>query len=142
MIDIDIIETVLRRIIIATKAFLCGYDIGRDKQIMDNCPNYYGADWKQQICLDFPQHMYKENGGYYIEKDSCCVDVCMKEEILNLWDKGVCTCGCCCSHGIIQGYIDIIEEHIPKMLELGYIQIQRKDDKKYSFDAKSKHVGD
>ena len=66
----------------------------------------------------------------------------MKEEILNLWDKGVCTCGCCCGHGIGFGYIDIIEEHIPKMLELGYVQIRRKDGNKYSFYTKSKHVGD
>ncbi len=106
------------------------------------CPNCFGADWQQQAHLVFPPHMYKENGGYYIEKDSCCVDLCLKEEILNLWDKGVCTCGCCCGHGIGCGFVDVIEEHVPKMLELGYVQIEKPDGSKYSFIAKSKHKGE
>lgn len=108
---------------------------------MKTCQNHFGADWKQQICLDFPQHMYKESGGYYIEKDNCSVDMCIAEEILYLWKKGICTCGCCCGHGITYGYIDVINEHIPKMLELGYTQIEKSDGSKYSFYSKSKHRG-
>ena len=109
---------------------------------MIDCPDYLGGDWKQKLQFIFPPHMYKKNGGYYTEKDSCSIDVCIAEEILYLWKKGICTCGCCCGHGVGYGYIDVINEHIPKMLELGYTQIEKSDGSKHSFYAKSKHKGE
>ena len=54
---------------------------------MIDCPDYLGGDWKQKLQFIFPPHMYKKNGGCYTEKDSCCIDICIAEEILYLWKR-------------------------------------------------------
>jgi hypothetical protein len=42
-------------------------------------------------------------------------------EILRLWELGIKTCGCCCGHGKQTPFIEVKEEYIPKMKELGYV---------------------
>lgn len=48
------------------------------------------------------------------------IDACVAEEIQDLWNKGIHTCGCCCGHGFHLGFIQVEEEDIPKMEQLGY----------------------
>lgn len=56
------------------------------------------------------------------EKTEVFVDSCLAREILDLWDKGIRTTGCCCGHGSVNicSWIGVVEEDIPKMEELGY----------------------
>ena len=49
------------------------------------------------------------------------VDACLKDEIVSLWEKGIRTTGCCCGHGRVLGFIEVVDKDIPKMEELGYI---------------------
>lgn len=48
------------------------------------------------------------------------VDACLEIEIRELWNRGIRTTGCCCGHGKYLGFIQVVEEDIPKMLKLGY----------------------
>lgn len=48
------------------------------------------------------------------------VDVCLKEEILYLWEQGVITGGCCCGHQIHKPTIGVYKESIAIMKILGY----------------------
>lgn len=48
------------------------------------------------------------------------VDACIADEIQTLWNNGIRTCGCCCGHGHLLGYIEVEEEDIPKMEQMGY----------------------
>ena len=52
------------------------------------------------------------------------VDGCLWQEILYLWQKGIETIGCCCGHhenlATDIGYIQVQENCIQKMIDLGY----------------------
>lgn len=49
------------------------------------------------------------------------VDKCLLPEILNLWEIGIKTTGCCCGHGDPgMAYIGVEPEFIPRMKEIGY----------------------
>lgn len=53
-------------------------------------------------------------------KNTIPVDECLADEIENLWENGIRTCGCCCGHGVWLGFIEVIEKDIPKMEQMGY----------------------
>lgn len=48
------------------------------------------------------------------------VDKCLLPEILQLWEKGIKTSGCCCGHGRLEPFIGVMPEYISQMKELGY----------------------
>jgi len=49
------------------------------------------------------------------------IDKCLLREILNLWDKGIKTTGCCCGHGDADmAFIEVKDEFIKSMKDLGY----------------------
>mgnify|MGYP001116736770 CR=1 FL=1 len=43
------------------------------------------------------------------------------DEIEELWRKGIRTTGCCCGHGIWLGFIEVVDEDITKMEQMGYV---------------------
>jgi hypothetical protein len=59
----------------------------------------------------------------YINPFTCkyvCIDKCIASEILDLWDAGIETTGCCCGHNKAVPYIGVLPKYIPNMKELGY----------------------
>jgi len=51
------------------------------------------------------------------------IDKCLIREILDLWEQGIRTTGCCCGHGDKakdMSFIGVAFEDIPKMKALGY----------------------
>lgn len=51
------------------------------------------------------------------------IDKCLIHEIIHLWEQDIKTVGCCCGHGeVTKAYIQVQEECIPKMIELGYVE--------------------
>lgn len=60
----------------------------------------------------------------YIDK-IICVDKCLKDEILDIWSKGIRTTGCCCgNHSNCKSemsYIGVDFNDIQKMKDLGYV---------------------
>lgn len=61
---------------------------------------------------------YNSRNGF---KNAISVDACLAEEIENLWRNGIRTSGCCCGHGVWLGFIEVVEEDIPKMEQMGYV---------------------
>ena len=77
-------------------------------------------------------------------KESIQVDACLAEEIMYLWNVGIHTTGCCCGHGSHLGYIQVIDDDIEKMKELGYQNYIYTDnfggiDRKDAFIPQSSH---
>lgn len=55
------------------------------------------------------------------KKFGVCIDKCLLPEILQLWEMGVKTTGCCCGHGKKElSYIGVNPEYIEKMKQMGY----------------------
>lgn len=55
------------------------------------------------------------------EQEPICVDTCLQNEIQGLIRKhGIWTIGSCCGHGVRQGFIQVADNCVEKMLELGY----------------------
>lgn len=49
------------------------------------------------------------------------IDKCLIKEIIDLWEQGVHTTGCCCGHGdTSKAFIGVDFEDIDKMKALGY----------------------
>jgi hypothetical protein len=59
-----------------------------------------------------------------IKELNICVDKCLVDEIKMLNSKGIKTIGCCCGHGIKQGFIQVAPEYITNMDKLGYEQLK------------------
>jgi hypothetical protein len=52
------------------------------------------------------------------------IDKCLIHEVIDLWEKGIKTTGCCCGHGRRElAFIGVAKEFIPRMKEMGY-QVQ------------------
>ncbi|WP_066689088.1 hypothetical protein [Christensenella intestinihominis] len=56
-------------------------------------------------------------------KDGIPVDYCLEGEVMQLRNKGIETIGCCCGHGVAQGYIQVAPEFTEHMKALGYERI-------------------
>lgn len=64
---------------------------------------------------------YEDDGQK--KQKAVCIDKCLLPEILRLWEAGIKTTGCCCGHGKSEPFINVIEDDIQKMKDLGY-QVQ------------------
>lgn len=76
---------------------------------MCNCRNVEIGGYANQVTL-----VNWWNANYI------CIDKCLMDEILELWDNSVQTNGCCCGHNKATPYIGVIPIHHEKMIELGY----------------------
>lgn len=47
------------------------------------------------------------------------VDICIANEIKDLWSRGIKTTGWCCGHGRELGFIEVDEKYIKNMEDLG-----------------------
>ena len=49
------------------------------------------------------------------------IDKCLLPEIIQLWEMGIKTTGCCCGHGdFSKAFIGVRDEYIDKMKTMGY----------------------
>lgn len=48
------------------------------------------------------------------------IDGCIKHMILELWDKGIETTGCCCGHNFMPGWVSVEPDCFEAMFALGY----------------------
>lgn len=91
--------------------------------------------YKQIKCSDIPFQTYECAYRIYLpwkckfpwEDDSkkeeklVAVDKCLLSEILELWEMGIKTTGCCCGHGdISKAFIGVHPLHVKTMKEMGY----------------------
>jgi hypothetical protein len=88
---------------------------------MCNCKNVAIGSYDNQVVTNLPHHMiaYKA-AGRFSNVDSICLDVCIAEEVQDLWLLGITTTGCCCGHNKMPSYIGVIPNDISRMKDLGY----------------------
>lgn len=89
---------------------------------------------EETACADIPFQTYECSYKIYVpwkckfawEDDSkkepmlVCIDKCLLPEILELWEMGIKTTGCCCGHGKDKPFIGVDFDDIQKMKDLGY----------------------
>ncbi len=68
---------------------------------------------------------HRVNAG--LSGDGICVDRCIVEQVIELWESGVRTCGSCCGHNKVPGMINVDPDDFDKALGLGF--------EPYVFDA-------
>jgi len=73
----------------------------------------------KKITLKCPKNLIPVNIGEGF-KTKITMDACISAEVYFLWKKGIRTMGCCCGHGRLLGFIQVVEDDITKMEELGY----------------------
>lgn len=73
----------------------------------------------RKITLKCPEDFIPFNSSEGF-KQEVTMDACISYEVWKLWKKGIRTTGCCCGHGRLLGFIEVVEEDIPKMEALGY----------------------
>lgn len=79
--------------------------------------------YPRQVVLDLPDwsKAYKRriDEGH---PPNVCIDVCIKDMILKLWEIGIETTGCCCGHNHMAAWVSVDSECYESMFELGYFQ--------------------
>lgn len=83
---------------------------------MCSCVNVDFGSYDNQTIINFP--FYPLTSVH----PTVCIDNCILDEIKGLWEKGIQTTNSCCGHNKLPGEIIVVEEHIPRMLELGYVR--------------------
>jgi len=95
--------------------------------MMDNknceCIHASMATYENTIILGYYPVMreYRANRAKAgLPENGITVDRCLANEIIELWEAGVRTFGCCCGHNRSQAFINVGEEDFQKALALGY----------------------
>jgi hypothetical protein len=78
--------------------------------------------YAQTIMVKIPRHMsaYKAARMKAGLSDHICIDPCIYDQILSLWDKGIITLGSCCGHNKYNAYVGVSNACVDKMLKMGY----------------------
>jgi len=109
---------------------------------MCNCENIVPQSrecYDRMITVDIPEHMssYREARVKAGLSDQICIDPCIFNEIQELWSVGVITHGSCCGHNKYKSFVNVADESIDKMLELGYEQEHYDPTRRDTFKLKS-----
>ena len=111
---------------ITSAEFIC--DLIAEKENLNFNDNMVTALCKaryETMCIHSPIGEHKCNVKINFMPQSgqepICVDTCLQNEIQDLIRKyKIWTIGSCCGHGVKQGFIQVAENCVEKMLELGY----------------------
>ena len=99
---------------------------------MCKCKNILIGSYDRQVSMKDPFNTRNRNDGWV------CIDICICQEIAELWYRGIKTYESCCGHNKSRGYIMVGEEDKNKMKELGYRQDKNwKEDNLFCFFPKS-----
>lgn len=90
-------------------------------KLRTSAKRYQVAEWRYEVMCN---HSEIQNYECMVQvpfgKRFCC-DMCLEEELFDLWGKGVHTVGSCCGHGKMQAYIQVDGvDAVVKMNEMGY----------------------
>ena len=56
------------------------------------------------------------------------IDKCLMRDILEIWEAGIKTTGCCCGHERSKPFISVVEGYESKMKAIGYEQYESFDE--------------
>jgi hypothetical protein len=109
---------------------------------MCNCNPYLTETERyfQQVVIELPDNQ-KDKTRRLSDglSPAVCVDPCIVDEMKTLWANGIQTRGCCCGHNNPNWYpfVNVSEESIPAMLDMGYVQEHPDAERKDTFRLKS-----
>lgn len=79
------------------------------------------GSYDNQIQINnLPTHIRAFKAKLGGDPKSICLDVCIAEEVQDLWELGFTTTGCCCGHNKLEPFIGVIDQDIPRMKAMGY----------------------
>lgn len=112
---------------------------------MCNCKNIEVGSYQNQVELKAPKHLIKwaERVSFSLggDRKTICIDRCIEQEIKHLWSLGITTVGCCCGHNNPElPYIQVVDEDIPRMKELGYSWNESLFVQRYAYSFKPKSI--
>lgn len=92
---------------------------------MCKCENVDFGSYDAQVWIidisAYPQMVkFRESRGASTDR-GICLDACVADEVIKLWELGITTTGCCCGHNKLPAYIGVIDADIVRMKELGFI---------------------
>ena len=79
--------------------------------------------YAQMITVEIPEHMdaYKQRRLKAGLSSKVSIDPCIYDEICFLWKNGIITYGSCCGHNIHESFVNVADENINKMIDMGYV---------------------
>ena len=89
---------------------------------MCKCKDVEMGDYSNQITLGYYPIMreYADNRRRAgLSPYGICVDRCIADQVVELWEAGVRTYGSCCGHNIEDGFINVGEDY-EKAIALGF----------------------
>jgi len=91
------------------------------------------------ITVEIPEHMkeYRDNRVNAGLSSKISIDPCIYNEICELWKLEIITYGSCCGHNKRESFVNVADENISQMLEMGYIQNHHDKNRKDTFRLKS-----
>lgn len=100
---------------------------------MCECVNVEMGSYKNAVSIQIPKHMqkYRDNRLAAGLSENISIDTCILQEVKRLWSLGIHTRGCCCGHNKVSGMINVADESIDKMFELGYKEYPNPAHKEY-----------
>lgn len=88
---------------------------------MCNCVDVDIGSYGNQICVVPPDCVILYlNEPEKRQRLTVCLDLCLVEEVVGLWNKGITTTGSCCGHNKMFAYIGVNDSCIEDMKEMGY----------------------
>lgn len=70
-----------------------------------------------------------------------CVDRCIVDQVVELWEAGVKTYGSCCGHNKVQGMINVSPDDYEKAIALGFLPYVFPADPARKDTVKTKSLG-
>lgn len=111
------------------KLFKCNYE-----------PNIWFDEAKRysrMITIDLPENKERQRRIKDGLNPRVCLDPCIVDEVKHLWSLGIVTHGCCCGHNEMQSIVNVADENIQQMLDLGYVQNHPDTTRKDTFRLKT-----
>ena len=90
---------------------------------MCNCVDIHVGTFENQTLLGYYPIMrkYRDNRvAAGLSGDGIPVDICIVDQVIELWKGGVRTYGCCCGHNKVDPFINVDPDDFQKALELGF----------------------
>ena len=99
--------------------------------VMCDCKGIETGSYDNTILLGYHETMreYRDNRkNSGLPENGICVDRCLMDEVMSLWDAGIRTYGCCCGHNKVDAYINVDEADFDKAIRLGWIKYTFEND--------------
>lgn len=111
-----------------------------DISIPCGCVGVETGDYSNTVILGYYPIMreyVKNRAETGLSRNGICVDGCIVDQVISLWEAGIKTYGSCCGHNTKQGFINV-GKYFNDAVALGFEPYVFKDDKSRQDTVKTK----